>query len=538
MRIALAQCNLTAGSLETNYRKIRQFYRSACQAGAGLVIFPELAVSGYPPGDLLLNRGFKDEVMDTINTRLAPLTGPDCPPMLIGTPYETGSCFYNASLLLSKGKVRPIQFKQILYSHRYFDENSYFTPGPEPGIIYLGNQATGIIIGESALEVPGDLSLLPPGSIEQLVSKGARLIINLSVSRYYLGRQAARERALATLAKKHRTGIIVVNQVGAQDGLIFGGASMVFNCRGELILRGTPFEEEICYFDLPSLFRPAYNALPPLQEDIGYIFKGLRLGIKDYLAKNRFTRAAVGLSGGIDSAVVASLATEAVGKENVLGVLMPSSYSPSHSVEDARLLVKNLGIEHRLIPISSAFQSFSNLLNPGGKLMQDSAEENLQARIRGNILMFISNREHYLVLTTGNRSELSVGYCTLYGDMAGGLAVLGDLPKLQVYELARFLNRTREIIPQRSILKPPSAELRPDQRDEQSLPPYTVLDPILDLYLKRNFSAEEIAARGYPKETVIRTLQLVDKAEFKQRQTPPRLWITSPIIGRRIPGFR
>lgn len=537
MKIALAQCNLTAGDLEKNRQKIEQFYRSACLAGAGLVVFPELAVTGYPPGDLLLNRGFREEVTELINAGLAPLTRPGYPPMLIGAPFKAGGRLYNAALLLNAGEVRPVQFKEILDSHRYFDENRYFAPGSELHITDLCARSTGIIIGERVPEGPGSPQP-PPGPVKQLVSKGAGAIINLTASRYYYGRQAARERELAALAREHQAGIIVLNQAGSQDGLIFGGASLVFNCRGELVYRGAPFAEELGYFDLQALFRPAGKALPPLLEDIGWICNGLKLGIKDYLAKNRFTRAAIGLSGGIDSAVVAALAVEALGAENVLGVLMPSPYSPSHSVEDALALVKNLGIEHRLTPINSVFQSFSHLLNPGGKLTQDLAEENLQARIRGNILMFISNREHCLVLTTGNRSELSVGYCTLYGDMAGGLAVLGDLPKLMVYELASYLNRSREIIPRRTILKPPSAELRPDQSDEQSLPPYPVLDPILQLYLEENLSAGEIAARGYRKETVIETLQLVNKAGYKQRQSPPRLWITSSRIEWRTPGFR
>ncbi len=273
-------------------------------------------------------------------------------------------------------------------------------------------------------------------------------------------------------------------------------------------------------------------------EKTGWIYNGLKLGIKDYLNKNGFSKAVIGLSGGVDSAVVAALAVEALGSENVLGVLMPSPYSPPDSVEDALALVDNLGIEHRLIRINDLFHAYSSLLNPGGKLSLDLAEENLQARIRGNILMLISNREHYLVLITGNRSELSVGYCTLYGDLAGGLAVLGDLPKLLVYELAHHLNRHREIIPPRTLLKPPSAELRPDQRDEDSLPPYPVLDPILQLYLDENLSAGEIEERGYPKETVARVLRMVERAGYKQRQLPPRLWITSPLIERRTPGFR
>ncbi|HHX86651.1 MAG TPA: NAD+ synthase [Firmicutes bacterium] len=537
MKVALAQFNPTAGSLNKNRQKIEQFYRSACAAGAWLVLFPELALTGYPPGDLLLYKGFIEEVAEVINTGLAPLTKPGYPSMLIGAPYRSGGHLYNAALLLKAEEVRPVQFKGILTGHRYFYENHYFTPGSELKTIDLYNQSAGIIIGEGAAESTGSRPL-NPGLVKQLVSKGAGTIINLTASRYYYGYQAARERELAALAEHHRTGVIVVNQVGSQDGLIFGGASLIFNRAGELIYRGAPFAEELFCFDLPVLYRPAGKALPPLQEDIGWICKGLQLGIKDYLSKNGFTRAAVGLSGGIDSAVVATLAVKALGAENVLGVLMPSPYSSSHSVEDTLALVANLGIEHRLIPINSPFQSFSDLLNPAGKLQQDLAEENLQARIRGDILMFISNRERYLVLTTGNRSELAVGYCTLYGDMAGGLAVLGDLPKLMVYELARHLNRHREIIPRHTIRKPPSAELRPDQRDDQSLPPYPLLDPVLHLYLEENLSAGEIAARGYPEGTVRRIIQLVDKAGYKQRQMPPRLWITSSRIERRTPGFR
>ncbi len=536
MKIALAQCNFTAGDLKKNNRKIEQFYRSACRAKAGLVVFPELAVTGYPPGDLLLNHGFREETAKIIFAELSSLTGSGCPPILIGAPFESGDHLYNAALLLLKGGVRPVQFKKILGAHRYFCEHHYFTPGPEPGLTDLDSRAAGIVIGEWSPDLPG--SRPSPGTLEHLAATGAGAIINLTATRYYYGRQSAHEKELSALALKHQVGIIEINQAGSQDGLVFSGASLVFNCRGELILRGTPFEEELCCFELSALFEPAPKALSLATEDTGWILNGLKSGIRDYLSKNRFARAVIGLSGGVDSAVAAALAVEALGAENVLGVLMPSPYSPPHSVEDALALVANLGIEHRLIPIESVFLSFSRLLNPGGNLTQDLAEENLQARIRGNILMFISNREHYLVLTTGNRSELSVGYCTLYGDMAGGLAVLGDLPKLKVYELARYLNRNREIIPQRTLLKPPSAELRPDQQDEQSLPPYSLLDPILQLYLEENQSAGEIAARGYEEETVARVLQLADWAGYKQRQAPPRLWITSPRIERRTPGFR
>lgn len=537
MKIALAQCNPTAGNLARNREIIARFYRSARRAGAGLVIFPELAVTGYPAGDLLLNRGFQKEVDGIIHTGLAPLTGDGGPSMLIGAPYESNNHLYNSLLLIKNGRVKPVQFKETLASHRYFNENLYFAAGREPSTIQLGDQSAGIIIGERAVEACGNPPP-PDGPVKRLALKGATVLINPTASRYYYGRQAAREKGLATLAKRHQTGILVVNQVGSQDGLLFGGASLAFNRRGELLSRGTPFKEELLLINLSSLAGSAPKVVPPVQEDTGWLFNGLKLGITDYLGKNRFTRAVVGLSGGIDSAVVAALAVEALGAENVLGVLMPSPYSPAPSIEDALLLVKNLSIAHRLLPIENIFHAFSSLLNPGGKLNWDLAEENLQARIRGTILMFISNREHYLVLTTGNRSELAVGYSTLYGDMAGGLAVLGDLPKLQVYELAHYLNRNRELIPRRTIEKPPSAELRPGQKDEDSLPPYPVLDPILRLYLEENLSAGEIMARGYAEETVIEILQLVERAGYKQRQVPPRLWITSPAIERRTPSFR
>ncbi|NMD33510.1 MAG: NAD(+) synthase, partial [Firmicutes bacterium] len=367
-----------------------------------------------------------------------------------------------------------------------------------------------------------------------------QLLINPVASPYYFSRQEQRESVAAAVAKKERCALLVANLVGGNDELVFDGASLVYNNRGELLCRGSSFAEELLYISADDLFAPADKESPAAVEDIATVHQALCLGIKDYFVKNGFHQAVLGLSGGLDSAVTAALAAEALGPENVLGVLLPSAYSPPHSLEDARILADNLGISQRTIPITPFFHAYLEGLNRSGKPEMDLPEENLQARIRGNILMFIANRERRLLLSTGNRSELAVGYCTLYGDMAGALAVLADLPKLIVYELARLINlqHGRAVIPVRTITKPPSAELRPDQKDEDSLPPYDILDPVLNLYLDKMLSPAEIVEQGFDEATVRQVIALVDRAEYKRRQAAPALRVRSGLHQRKTPLAR
>ncbi len=544
MRIALAQVNPTIGALNRNADRVKEYYRRAAENGADLVVFTELSLSGYPPKDLLLYENFVDREKELINRELLPLTAKNSPAILIGASHKQGSKLYNAALLLEQGKIKSIHLKTLLPNYDVFDEARYFTRGTDHQVEMLGDLPAAITICE---DIWNDRDFFPRpiyniDPLEKLYSRGARLLINLSASPYHLGKHKLREELLPFLAGKYNTGIIYLNQVGGNDELVFDGSSLVYNSKGELLYRAAAFEEELFYVDTENLFQPAIKKIPPGSDDIDMVVQALRLGIRDYVTKIGFNKVVLGLSGGIDSAVVAALAADALGPANVLGVLMPSPYSSEHSIEDAVRLAENLHIDCRLISIEEPFNVFLSLLNKGKEAFKDLAEENLQARIRGNIIMHISNREGYLALATGNKSELAVGYCTLYGDMSGGLAVIADLPKMMVYELANHLNQIhgQEIIPERTISKPPSAELRPDQKDEDSLPPYHILDPILHLYIEENLSIEDITARGYNPETVRQIIQMVDRAEFKRRQAAPGLRITTRAFGsgRRMPIAR
>jgi NAD+ synthase (glutamine-hydrolysing) len=544
LRIALAQVNPTIGALSRNTERVKYYYHLANKNDADLVAFSELSLSGYPPKDLLLYQSFIDREKELISRELLPLTAKNGPAILIGALHRQGGKLFNAALFLDQGKIKSIHLKTLLPNYDVFDEERYFTRATEHRVEMLGDLPTAITICEDIWN-DRDFFAEPiynTDPLETLYAQGARLLINLSASPYHLGKHRMREELLTFLAKKYNSAIIYLNQVGGNDELVFDGSSLICNNRGELLYRAAAFEEELFYIDTDNLFHPAPATVPPGKDDINTVMQTLRLGIRDYVSKIGFEKVVLGLSGGIDSAVVAVLAVEALGPENVLGVMMPSPYSSDHSIEDAARLAENLGIENRLIKIEEPFRAFLTLLNGGTETLQDLAEENLQARIRGNIIMHISNREGYLALATGNKSELAVGYCTLYGDMSGGLAVIADLPKMMVYELADHLNQIygKEIIPERTIIKPPSAELRPEQKDEDSLPPYHILDPILYLYIEENLSAEDIAARGYEPETVGRVLRMVDRAEFKRRQAAPGLRITTRAFGsgRRMPIAR
>lgn len=538
MQFALAQLNPVTGSLKQNAARIRSFYEEAQAGGAALIIYPEMVLTGCLPRDLLLYSSFVAEAEELVRQELAPLTASSSTAMLLGTAYRLEGRLCNAALLLKEGKISAVYSKMVLENRVPFQEERYFTPTGRSHYQSWGELMMAIVVGEGALQ-PEQAALLPQPGGKQRPGKKL-LLINPVASPYYFSRQEQRESVAAAVAKKERCALLVANLVGGNDELVFDGASLVYNNRGELLCRGSSFAEELLYISADDLFAPADKESPAAVENIATVHQALCLGIKDYFAKNGFHQAVLGLSGGLDSAVTAALAAEALGPENVLGVLLPSAYSPPHSLEDARILADNLGISQRTIPITPFFHAYLEGLNRSGKPEMDLPEENLQARIRGNILMFIANRERRLLLSTGNRSELAVGYCTLYGDMAGALAVLADLPKLIVYELARLINlqHGRAVIPMRTITKPPSAELRPDQKDEDSLPPYDILDPVLNLYLDKMLSPAEIVEQGFDEATVRQVIALVDRAEYKRRQAAPALRVRSGLHQRKTPLAR
>ncbi len=543
MLIALAQLNPTIGALQENAEKVETYYTKAKANGAELVVFTELSLSGYPPKDLLLYESFLDQEKDLIVNKLSPLTE-NGPPMIIGAAHRHSGKLYNGAFYIENGSIKSIHLKTLLPNFDVFDEERYFTRCTDRRVEMIDSLPVAITVCEDIWN-DNDFFTVPLYDTDPLVNlfaQGARLLLNLSASPYHLGKHQLREEMLPFLACKYNSAIIYLNQVGGNDDLVFDGSSLVYNSRGELIYRAAAFDEELFYVETEDLYKEAEKIVPPDHDDISTVRQVLTLGIKDYTAKTGFKKVVLGLSGGIDSALVACLAAEALGPQNVLGLLMPSPYSSEHSIEDATTLAENLGIEHRTIGIDKPFQAFIELLNRNGETLQDLAEENLQARIRGNIVMHISNREGHLALATGNKSELAVGYSTLYGDMAGGLAPLSDLPKMMVYELAEHINeqRGREIIPRNTITKPPSAELRPDQKDEDSLPPYDILDQILYYYIEENLSAGDIIAEGFDEKTVKKVIRMVDTSEFKRRQAATGLRITTRSfgIGRRMPIAR
>ncbi len=544
MRIALAQLNPTIGALEQNLKKVKEYYQAGLEREADLVVFTELALPGYPPRDLLNYKGFLDKERSLITEELMPLTAKTGVPILIGANHRQGNRLYNAALLLENGAIKSTQLKTLLPYFDVFDETRYYTACQDRKIEMLGDIPTAVTVCEDIwndMEYFSD-PLYDIDPLEGLFAQGARLLINLSASPYHYGKHTLREDMLPYLAKKYNTAVIYLNQVGANDELVFDGSSLVYNNRGELLYRAPIDKEELFIVETEDLFKPASKIVSPDRDDIETIKQILEIGTRDYLSKTGFSKAVLGLSGGIDSAVVAALAAEALGPEKVLGILMPSPYSSRHSIEDALELAENLGISYRTIRIDEPFDTFINLLNKGEGPIMDLAEENLQARLRGLILMQVSNREGYLALVTGNKSELAVGYSTLYGDMAGGLAILADVRKMMVYDLAHHINdlHGKKVIPERVITKAPSAELRPDQKDEDSLPPYSLLDPILELYLEKNCSPSEIVAEGYDEETVKQVVRMVDVSEYKRRQAAAGLRITSNAfgVGRRMPMAR
>ena len=555
MRIALAQINPTVGDFAGNLAKITAFVESAAAGGAELVMLPELATSGYPPADLLEKESFVARAEETLDAVAALTRGKGRPAVLCGSPLRCeavrGKRVRNVAALLENGERRFVQQKMLLPLYDVFDEQRYFEPALTQALFVVNRQPLAITICEDAWndKMFWPRQNYPVDPIDQLMRQWSmlpqplsehRLILNISASPFWQGKAEVRRQMIRALAKRHAATVLMVNQVGANDSLIFDGASFAMDARGELIAQAKSFEEDLIVVD--TLADPTHREVRDgwaTQSETESIWQALVLGTRDYLHKCGFGKALLGLSGGIDSALVAAIAVEALGAENVEGVLMPSEFSSEGSVSDAEALATDLGIRTMTLPIRDIFAQFNHALQPAFEGTPFGlAEENLQPRIRGSLLMALSNKTGALVLTTGNKSEMACGYCTLYGDMVGALAVIGDVYKTEVYALARYANREREVIPQATLTKPPSAELRPGQRDTDSLPEYEVLDPILRAYIEEYGSAEEIArAQGVDLELVRRVIRLVEISEYKRQQAAPVLKVSRKSfgMGRRFP---
>ena len=542
MKIALAQLNTTVGDLAGNEAKILAAYARAIAAGADLLLTPELAITGYPPRDLLTKPHFVAQNLAALE-RLAAQTGNVG--LVVGYVgdhrAEPGRDLTNSVALLRHGRIVATRSKTLLPTYDVFDEDRYFEPASENAPVVFDGQPLGLTICE---DVWNDEDFWPERLYRRnppmdLVQAGAAILLNASASPWHLGKERTRFEMLRSLAIKAGRPVVYCNLVGGNDELVFDGASLVFDGQGALLAQGKAFEEDFLVVDLPTNSAPASGIRHPAsmpEEEL--LHRALVLGLRDYLHKCGFKSAVLGLSGGIDSALVACLAAAALGPENVHGLALPSQFSSQHSLDDARTLAANLGIRYDVVPIQPPFLAVKEQLRGvfAGK-GEDTTEENIQARLRGVILMAMSNKFGSLLLTTGNKSELAVGYCTLYGDMCGGLAVINDVPKTMVYRLSRWINREREIIPESSITKPPSAELRPDQKDQDSLPPYEVLDAILDAYVVQHRSLGEILGMGFAEADVRRVIRLIDLSEYKRRQSAPGLKVTSKAfgVGRRMP---
>jgi len=552
VKIALAQINPTVGDFAGNTKEILEYAARAGDMGAGLVVFPELAVCGYPPADLLEKAAFVARAEQAV-IELAGWTGvAGRPAILCGTVMDSvanvGKQVRNVAVLLAGGKVSFVQQKMLLPFYDVFDEQRYFEPAASQALTFVDGQPLAITICEDAWNDKGfwPLQMYPVDPVEGLMTQwearqkelGERkkIILNISASPYWQGKPQVRQSMLAAIAERHGAYVAMVNQVGGNDSLVFDGSAVVIRPDGEVVARAASFAEDLVVFDTEDGEAVVADAA---MDGVAELWGALVLGTRDYVRKCGFSKVLVGLSGGIDSALVAAIAVEALGAENVVGIGMPTEYSSLGSIEDARKLAKNLGVRFELLPIHDVFAQFQDVLQP---LFAGTpfglAEENLQPRIRGTLLMALSNKFGALVLTTGNKSEMSTGYCTLYGDMVGALAVIGDVMKTRVYALSRYVNRVKEIIPWATIEKPPSAELRPGQMDTDSLPPYEVLDPILEAYVERYCSAEQIAEeQGVEVGLVKSVLQLVERSEYKRQQAAPVLKVTKKSfgMGRRFP---
>jgi NAD+ synthase (glutamine-hydrolysing) len=564
LRICLAQINPLVGDLDGNAKKLIDYTKKALKLKADIIVFPELALSGYPPEDLLLKPHFITKNKEKLR-QIVKASGPIL--SIVGFPHMENRKLFNAAALIYDKKLLSIYKKIFLPNYGVFDEKRYFTPGGECHIVAFGKEIkVGINICEDIWYTQG------PQQVEALLA-GARVIINISASPYHFQKIETRERLLKERARENNAFILYCNLIGGQDELVFDGGSLAFDNKGKLIARGKQFEEDlitvdlnITHFEKPTI-KPKKvtfslpkawiktNVLPKIQDkellptsnrieeklsELDEIYSALILGTRDYVRKNNFKKVVIGLSGGIDSALTVALAVDALGKENVISLMMPSIYSSSETKKDARKIAKNLGIKLINVPINEIYEKYLSLLKihfKGHKT--DVAEQNIQARIRGNLLMAFSNKFGWLVLTTGNKSEISTGYCTIYGDMVGGFAVLKDVPKTIVYKLAKHRNKTckKEIIPESILKRAPSAELKKGQKDRDTLPPYPLLDKILDLYIEKDASFEEIIKKGIDIKVAKKVISMVDGNEYKRRQAPPGIKITPKAFGkdRRVP---
>lgn len=540
LRVAGAQLNLTVGDIPGNEAKIAAAMERAEDSGADVLLVPELAISGYPPEDLVLRRDFVEANLAALR-RLARSSGSTT--TVIGfVDFATGRgsgaldaeprAVANAAALVSEGELRGVYHKVLLPNYGVFDEDRYFVEGADPDRTW---DIEGVPVGVSVCE---DI-WLPDGPPSQQAARGARVLLNINASPFHRGKAAAREEMLAERARGGGAPVVYLNLVGGQDELVFDGASVVIGRDGELIHRSPQFEEDFFVVEVPTGEESAVpGSIAPLLEPTEEIYRALTTGLADYCRKNGFEQVVIGLSGGIDSAMTAVMAADALGRDSVWGVSMPSRFSSQHSIDDARALAGNLGIRFDLIPIDGVFSTYLEALTgvfDGTEF--GIAEENLQARSRGAILMAISNKHGPMVLATGNKSEMAAGYATLYGDMVGGYSVLKDVFKTVVYELARWRNKDHEVVPQHTIDKPPSAELRPDQKDSDSLPPYDLLDAVLERYIEDDMGVAEIVADGFDRDIVLAVARMVDRNEYKRRQAAPGVKITTKAFGkdRRLP---
>jgi len=564
-RIALAQIDPTVGDFSGNVRLIRERAREAAQLGAHIVAFPELVITGYPPEDLLLKVSFIDAARRALHLLLDAI--PDRV-LIVGVPWVESGILYNGAAILARGEIVAVVPKHHLPTYGVFDEDRYFARGSHTFRFLWGNLRFGVTICEDIW--------YPIGPASSLATRGIDLLVNINGSPYHRGKWIQRQVMLQTRAADAGCYLAYVNMVGGQDELVFDGNSIVLDPNGTILARGTSFEEDLILVDFPitrvlsswlrdprrrwlarAESQPALTVvdreiplpvpgeqLPPLPESVqrprtplegvAEVYQALVTGVRDYVRKTGFRTAVIGLSGGIDSSLTACIAADALGPENVTGLSMPSRYSSRHSIEDAEELAHNLGIRFLIVPIEPVHRVFRELLAPLSNQPEepDVADENLQARIRGTILMTYSNRFGPMVLTTGNKSEMACGYATLYGDMAGGFAVLKDVPKLLVYQLARYRNSISPVIPERVFVKPPSAELRPNQKDVDTLPPFEILDPLLELYVEQDLSREELSRHGFDPEIVDHVIMMVDRAEYKRRQAAPGVKLTPRAFGR------
>ena len=551
MKICLAQINPTIGAFKQNAGKICKSINAARKQGADLVIFPEMSVVGYPPKDLLEFSGFVDSNLKALEEIKSSTYGIAAIVGFVDRNVEQrGKALHNAAAYIKNRKIVSRHYKSLLPTYDVFDEDRYFEPTHNISIAKISGRKFGISICEDAWGAdavwPGTIHHKDP--VECMINQGAEIIINISASPFTIGKQDARLKMLTGHAKRYNVPIVFVNQVGGNDDLVFDGNSLVINKKGIVVDRASDFKEDLLMVEFKGSDVNAGKS--KLRTDkkktrcvagegnVESVYKALVLGTRDYVKKCGFKKAVIGLSGGIDSAVTAVIAVKALGSKKMLGVTMPSSFSSKGSVEDSVVLAEKLGIDCQVIPIKSIYNAYTKTLSGiFAGLPFDVTEENLQARIRGKILMAISNKHGYLVLTTGNKSELAVGYCTLYGDMCGGLAVISDIPKTMVYDLAEYINRRKEIIPVDTIEKPPSAELRPNQKDQDSLPPYDVLDGVLMAYIEETKDVGDIVGMGYDESLVKDIISKVDRNEYKRKQAAPGIKVTTKAFGtgRRMP---